>query len=246
LRVAEENPDIAFEQLLSTVTDENVGSFYVRNYQNRFLQGVAAGMLTETDTIGFVASFPVPVLLRMVNAYTLGARMVNESVTTKVRYVSAWFNPSKEQQAAQSMIDAGADVLTNITDSAATVETANENDVWGGGAFVSQRQFGGDNYLASAVINWEAFYEPTLKAVRNGEWTGDWYWEGLKADIVGLDEWGPAIPQDVRDRVESAKQSIIDDERTVWTGSQFEGWSDEELFGEMGSYVEGVEGEVPS
>ncbi|NHN41849.1 BMP family ABC transporter substrate-binding protein [Halorubellus sp. JP-L1] len=244
--VAEDNPDMAFNQLLSTVTEDNVGSYYVRNYQSRFLQGVAAGMVTESDTIGFVASFPIPVTLRMINAYALGARLVNPEATTLVRFTSAWFAPQDASQAAQSMIDEGADVLTTIMDSTATVKTANDNGVWGGGAFVSQANAGGENYLASAIINWNEFYEPELETVRNDSFEGDWYWGGMNDGIVALDEWGPSVPQEVKDRVEEEKQNIIDNDHYVWKDSKFSGWNDERLFNEMSSYVEGVEGEVPS
>lgn len=246
VNVAENNPDMAFNQLLSTVTKDNVGSYYVKNYQSRFLQGVAAGMLTESNTIGFVASFPIPVTLRMINAYALGARLVNPEATTLVRYTSAWFDPQKASQSAQSMIDEGADVLTTIMDSTATVKTANDNGVWGGGAFVSQRNAGGENYLASAIINWNEFYGPELETVKDGSFEGDWYWGGMSDGIVALDEWGPAVPQEVKDRVEEEKQKIIDNDHYVWKNSKFSGWNEEELFSDVSSYVEGVEGEVPS
>jgi basic membrane protein A len=105
---------------------------------------------------------------------------------------------------------------------------------------------GGDWYGSSALFNWEEFYGPTLQAINDGEWGSDAYWEGLDAGVVSVDEFGPQVPDSVVSEVESYQAELVSGERTVWQGTQFEGESDEFLFGEMQSYVEGVNGEVPS
>jgi basic membrane protein A len=245
LSVAEDFPDRAFGQLLSTETRDNVASYYGRMYQTRYLQGIAAGMVTENDRLGFVGSFGVPVTLREVNAFTLGARSVNDSIETDVQYIGAWFDPGQERQAAQSMIDDGADVVTTICDSPAAVTTARENEVWGSGIHASQSEQGGDYYLTSPIWNWEVYYEPVLEDVRNGEFESDFYWGDIETGIVELDDWGPEVPQDVQDTVGEAETEMRNGETDVWAGTEFEDWSDEELFLEMGSYVDGVLGSPP-
>ena len=102
----------------------------------------------------------------------------------------------------------------------------------------------GDNYLTSPIWHWEEFYGPTVQAVKNGQWEADAYWNGMESGICGIDDWGPEVPQEVKDEVGATRQAILDDELDIWAGSKFEGESDEFLFQEMGSYVENAEGEV--
>ena len=245
LTVAEQYPDTLFEHATGYRTRENMGRYMGRIYEPRFLAGQAAGMVTEVDTIGYVAAFPIPEVIRSINSMTLGARSVNEDVTFKVRWVNAWFDPPTSTEAANSLIDAGCDVIAQEQDSPAAVRAAHEAGVWASGYDAPMGEFGGENYLVSPIFHWEEFYKPTLQSVHDGTWEADAYWEGMDTGIVGLDEWGPAVPQEVKDTVAGTKEKILDGSLDVWAGSKFEGKSDEFLFQEMGSFVEGVEGEVP-
>jgi len=105
---------------------------------------------------------------------------------------------------------------------------------------------GGDYYGNSAVFNWEEFYAPALQAINDDNWESDAYWKGLDAGVVGLGDWGPQVPDNVVSEVETKQDELINGERTVWQDTQFAGESDSFLFGEMGSYVEGINGSVPS
>jgi len=243
--MAPDHPDIVFEHCSGFKTRENMGRYYGRLYQARFLCGVAAGMLTESNRLGYVAAFPIPELVRQINAFVLGARLVNEDVTASVRWTNAWFDPPSTTQATNALLDEGADVINNHITSPAAVQTAAENEAWAFTYTTSMAEQGGDWYGSSAVFNWEEFYAPTLQAVKNDNWESDAYWEGLESGVVGVDEFGPQVPDDVVSEVETKQQEIIDGDRSVWQGSEFEGSSDEFLFGEMNSYVEGIEGEVP-
>jgi basic membrane protein A len=243
--MAPDYPDTIFEHCSGFRTKENMGRYYGRLYQARYLCGVAAGMLTETNQMGYVAAFPIPELVRQLNAFMLGARSVNPDVTMSVRWTNGWVNPSAVTQSVNALTDNGADVINNHQTTTAAVETATDNEAWAFTYTTSMSEAGGEYYGSSALFNWEEFYRPTLQAVNNGNWESDAYWKGLDAGVVGVDDFGPQVPDDVVSEVETQQQEIIDGDRTVWQGSEFEGESDEFLFGEMGSYVEGIEGEVP-
>jgi basic membrane protein A len=243
--MAPDYPDTIFEHCSGFRTEENMGRYYGRLYQARYLCGVAAGLLTETNQMGYVAAFPIPELVRQLNAFMLGARSVNSDVTMSVRWTNEWVNPSAVTQAVNELTDNGADVIGNHQTTTAAVETAAENEAWAFTYTTSMAEAGGDYYGSSALFNWEEFYRPTLEAINNGNWESDAYWEGLESGVVGVDDFGPQVPDDVVSEVESQQESIINGDTNVWEGTEFEGESDEFLFGEMSSYVEGIEGEVP-
>ncbi len=243
--VAPDYPDTYFEHCSGYQTRENMGRYYGRLYQSRYLTGVAAGMLTESNTLGYVGSFPIAEVIRQLNAFALGAASVNSEVTMKVRWLNSWMDPPQATQAVNALVDAGADVINNHLSSAASVRTAAENDAWGFTYNTPMPEQGGDYYGGSAVFDWGQFYAPTVESIYNDEWESDAYWGGLDEEVVGVDI-GDTVPDDVASEVESVQSSIVAGDTDVWTGSQFEGWSDEELFGDVGSYAEPVEGEVPS
>jgi basic membrane protein A len=245
LQIAEQNSDTLYEHCSGYKTSENMGRYFGRMYQARYLAGVAAGHVTESNQLGYVAAFPIPEVVRGINAFTLGARSVNDEITTKVRWTNTWFDPPKEKEAAQTLIDAGVDVMAQHQDSPAAVKAANNAGIWATGYDAPMAEFGGENYLTSPIWHWEVFYRPTLEAVRNRSWESDFYWEGLNADIVDLSEWGPSVPSDVKNAVSEQRSAIEEGELDVWADSKFADKDETFLFQEMGSYVEGVEGEVP-
>jgi len=244
--VSQQFPDVAFEHCSGYRMNENMGRYFGRLYQSRYLCGVAAGHLTETDTIGYVAAFPIPEVIRQINAFVHGARTVNPDVEANVRWINAWLDPPAVTQAVNALTSDGADVINNHNTSPAAVRTAAENEAWAFTYTTSMADQGGEYYAGSAVFNWEEHYAPTCEAVAAGEWESDAVWGGLESGIVGLDEFGPQVPDDVVSDVETKREEIIDGDRSVWEGTEFEGESDSFLFGEVQSYVEGINGEVPS
>lgn len=243
--VATDYPDTYFEHNTGYLTLENMGRFMGRIYQARYLAGQAAGMVTETDTLGYVAAFPIPEVVRGINAFTLGARSVNDSVTTKVRWTNTWFDPPTESEAASALLDENADVMAQHQDSPAALSEAADAGAWATGYDAPMAEQAGDWYLTSPIWHWEEFYGPTVESVHEGNWEADAYWEGLESGICSIDDWGPEVPQEVQDEVASTREGIVSGDLDVWAGSKFEGEGDEFLFQEMGSYVEGVEGTVP-
>jgi basic membrane protein A len=246
LQVAKENPDTLYEHCSGYKTHDNMGRYFGRMYQARYLAGVAAGQVTEADSLGYVAAFPIPEVIRGINAFTAGARSVNDAVTTKVRWTNTWFDPPKEKEAAVSLIDEGVDVMAQHQDSPAAVRAAREAGIWATGYDAPMGEFGGDRYLTSPIWNWEVFYEPTVKAVRDGSWESDFFFEGLTSGVVDLSDWGPQVPSEVKSSVSETRSGIENGDVDVWSDTKFAGEDDTFLFQEMSSYVEGVEGSVPS
>jgi basic membrane protein A len=244
--MAPDHPDTVFEHCSGFQTTENMGRYYGRLYQARYLCGIAAGLLTETNQLGYVAAFPIPELVRQINAFVQGARTVNPDVTADVRWTNAWVDPPAVTQAVNALTSDGADVINNHQTTTAATQTAAENEAWAFTYTTSMAEAGGDWYGSSALFNWEEFYAPTLQAINDGSWSSDAYWQGLDAGVVGVDDFGPQVPDSVVTEVESYQEELVAGDRTVWQGTEFEGESDPFLFGEMQSYVEGINGEVPS
>jgi len=244
--VAGEFPDIHFEHCSGHTTRPNMGRYFGRIYQARYLTGIASGMLTETDTLGFVAAFPITEVIRNINSFALGAASVNGDVSIKVEFTDAWYDPSTVVSLTERLIDSGADVIAHHQDSSAAVETANNADVWATGYHLSMSDAGGDNYVTSPVWRWSAFYEPTIQSVRTGEWEADSYWEGLSSGVVDLSEWGPDVTENIKEEAADARSQIENGDLGVWSESKFAGESDEFLFREMESFVDPVEGQVPN
>ena len=244
--LAPDYPDVIFEHCSGFRTEENMGRYYGRLYQARYLCGVAAGLLTETNQLGYVGAFPIPELIRQINAFVLGAQSVNPEITANVRWTNAWLDPPAVTQAVTALIDDGADVINNHQTSTAAVQTAAENEAYAFTYTTSMAEAGGEWYGSSAIFNWEEFYRPTLQSVQDGSWESDAYWEGLESGVVDVDDFGPQVGDDIVSEVETARDELISGDLNVWEGTEFEGESDGFLFGEMSSYVDAVEGEVPS
>lgn len=243
--VASEFPDKRFEHCSGFRTQENMGRFFGRLYQARYLTGIAAGRLTDADTLGYVASIPIPEVIRQLNAFFLGAKSVNPEVTMKVRWLDTFMDPPTATETANALVDEGADVINNHMSTAAPVTAAADNEVWAFTYTTSMSEAGGEYYGGSALFDWGEYYKPALQSVHDSSWTADSYWEGLDVGVVSS-ELGDAVPDDVVSEVEDAESDISSGDLDVWSGSQFEGEDDAFLFGEMSSYVDGIEGEIPS
>lgn len=244
-QVASDNPDTLFEHCSGYRTRENMGRYFGRMYHARYLAGVAAGMMTEENSLGYVAAFPIPEVVRGINAFSHGAASVNDQVSTKVRWTNTWFDPPTEKEAAQSLIDEGVDVMAQHQDSPAAVRAANEAGIMSTGYDDPMGEFGGEGYITSPIWHWEEFYGPTVQSVRDGEWESDFYWQGLNSGIVDLSEWGPNVPSDVQSTVEDQRSQIESGDLDVWADTQFSDMDDTALFQDMSSFVDSVEGTVP-
>lgn len=243
--VASEFPDTKFEHCSGFRTRENMGRYFGRLYQARYLTGIAAGRLTDANTLGYVASIPIPEVIRQLNAFYLGAQSVNPEVTMKVRWLDTFMDPPTATETANALVDEGADVINNHMSTAAPVTAAADNDVWAFTYTTSMAEAGGQYYGGSALFNWGEYYKPALQSIKEGSWEADAYWRGLEDGVVSA-ELGEQVPDDIVNEVEDAESRIAEGSLNIWADTQFDGESDEFLFQQMGSYVDGIEGQSPN
>jgi len=186
LKTAKDYPDIVFEHATGYKKAANFATYDVRTYQSAYLAGLVAGYTTKTNTLGFVASVPVPEVVRNINAFTMGARSVNPNAKVKVVWINSWFDPGKEKQAAETLIGQGADVLIQNTDSTATMQTAEQKKVHAFGWDSDMKKFGPNAQLGACVSYWGVYYSHLVEQVQSGKWNNSPTWWGLKEKAIDL------------------------------------------------------------
>ena len=254
-KVAKAYPNVVFEHATGFNTSKNMGVYETRQYEGTYLQGVIAAKMSKTGTIGFVGSFAVPEVLRNINAYTLGAQSVNPKIKTRVVWINSWYDPAKERQAAETLIAQGADVLTQNTDSPATLQVAQEKGKFAFGWDSDMARFAPKAHLTASTNNWGDFYTRTAQAVMAGTWKTGEVRGGLNEGMVKMSPLNAAVPADVAKLFEQKKADIIAGKIKpfqgpikdqsgavrVAAGAQM---ADKEVHG-MNFYVQGVEGTIP-
>ena len=210
LAAAENYPDVVFEHATGFKTSENMGNYFGAAEEGRYLSGLAAGAATETDLIGYVAAFPIPEVLRGINAFTLGVREVNPDASVQVVWTSTWFDPPVEGDAAQSLLDAGADVIAMHQDSPAPGQAAEEAGAKWVGYNTDMTEFAPNAWLTAPIWDWGPFYLSTAEAVRAGTWESDAYYGNMADGMVDLAPFGPSVSQETKDLIEQRKEEIID------------------------------------
>ena len=255
LTVAQEFPDKYFEHCSGYKTADNMSTYFGRMYQPRFLSGLVAGKATNSNKIGYVAAFPIPEVIRGINAFALGVRATNPEATVHVVWTQTWFDPVKEKEAAVALLDEGCDVIAQHQDTTEPQKAAQERGAVSIGYDSDMAQFVGDTVLTSPVWNWGPYYINRVQAMLDGDWTTGQYWGGMKDGIVDLAPLSPQVPDDVKALVEEWKQSILSGEWDVFCGPikgqegklaipPGECMSDGDMLG-MSWFVQGVVGEVP-
>jgi basic membrane protein A len=255
LKVAKEFPDVKFEHATGYKTAPNMAVYEARTYEGAYLAGVLAGKTTRTNKLGVVASFPIPEVIRNINAFTLGAQSVNPKVSTRAVWVSSWFDPAKERDAAMTMIGQGVDVLIQNTDSPATLQAAEEKGVHAFGWDSDMSKFGPKAHLASAIINWEPYYTKSIQSVLDGKWTNGTTWWGVKDKSIDLVNINASVPDDVKKEVESRKAQLVEGKNIIFVGPLVDQSgkevlaqgkeADDGMLKGMNFYVKGVEGSIP-
>ena len=256
VRLAKEFPDVKWEHATGFKSGGNLRAYDVRAYQGAYLAGIIAGKMTRTDTLGFVASVPIPEVVRNINAFTLGAQSVNPSVRTKVVWINKWFDPGRESEAAQSLINGGADVLLQNTDSSAPLQVAEKAGKYGFGWDSDMKGYGPKAHLGSSIINWAPYYTKAVRQVLDSTWKVETNWWGIKEGAIDLVNISDVVPADVQALVEEKKKAIADGSFKIWKGPMLSSDNKEVLpTGAVGDdkfvssimfYVKGVEGKVPT
>jgi len=255
VRVAKKHPDVAFEHATGFKRDKNVATYSARFYEGRHVAGLIAGKMTKTNVIGYVASFPIPEVIRGINAVAIAARSVNPDVKIKVVWVSSWFDPGREADAAKTMIDQGVDIIMQHTDSPAPIQVAESRGVWAVGQASNMTAFGSKAHLTAIIDNWAPYYVARTKAVLDGTWKSGDTWGGFKSGMVQMAPYNSAIPADVVALAEKARKGIIDGSVHPFAGpikdqsgkivvAAGEVAPDSMLLS-MDFYVEGVDGKIP-
>jgi simple sugar transport system substrate-binding protein len=255
LKVAKKFPKVKFEHATGYKQAKNMGTYFARAYQGRYLTGMVAGKMTESNVLGYVASFPIPEVIRGINAFTKGAKEVNPDVTVKVVWASTWYDPAKEREAAETLMLQGADVLTQHTDSAAVIQAAESKGKYAIGYHSDMSAYGAKAHLTSAVHNWGDLYVAKAKAVIDGSWKSEDLWPGIAEGATDLAPFNDQVPADVKALVEAKKAEIKAGNVRVFDGpvkaqdgtikaKAGESLSDGDLKG-MNWYIDGVEGKLP-
>jgi simple sugar transport system substrate-binding protein len=208
-KVAKAFPNVMFEHATGFKTGKNMGTYETRQYEGTYLQGVIAARMSKTGTLGFVGSFPVPEVVRNINAYTLGAQSVNPKIRTKVIWVNSWYDPAKERQAAETLIAQGADVLTQNTDSPATLQVAQEKGVYAFGWDSDMAKFAPKAHLTASTNNWGDYYTKTAQAVLAGTWKTEQVRGGLAEGMVKMSPLNTVVPADAAKLFEEKKAAIV-------------------------------------
>ncbi|MHA1152064.1 MAG: BMP family ABC transporter substrate-binding protein [Alphaproteobacteria bacterium] len=255
LKVAKRFPKVKFEHATGFKRAANVSTYSARFYEGRYVIGLIAGKVTKTDTIGYIASFPIPEVVRGINAAYFAAKSVNPAVKFKVVWVNTWFDPGKEADAARALIDQGADVLMQHTDSPAAMQISEEKGIFAFGQASDMIKFGTNAQLTSIIDNWAPYYVARVKAVMDGTWDSQDTWDGIGPGMVEMAAFSKRIPEDVRAIAAKARDDIAAGKLHPFTGpiNKQDGspWlkagetaGDGDLVG-MNFYIEGVEGSLP-
>ena len=256
LKVAAEHNDVKFEHATGFKQAENMRTYDSRTYEGAYMAGVIAGKMTKSNTLGVVASIPIPEVVRNINAFTLGAQSVNPTVKTKVVWVNEWFNPPKETEAATSLINSGADVLFQNTDSPAVLKTAEEKGKRAFGWDSDMTAYGPKAHLASAVINWTPYYIQTTRDALEGKWMGGGNtWAGVKDGAIDIVSIADDVPADTKTKVDEIKAGLKDGTFVIWKGPLVDNTgktqlkkdevADDKFLSGLLFYVKGVQGKVP-
>ena len=210
LKVARDFPDVKFEHATGYKQADNLATYSARFYEGRAVIGTMAGMMTESDVVGYIGSIPIPEVVRGINAFTIAMRKVNPEAEVKVVWVNSWYDPGKEADAARALIDQGADIITQHTDSPAPLQVAQERGIIGFGQASDMAPFAPDAQLTSIIDDWNDYYVERTRAAMEGEWASQDVWMGIDSGMVGFAEYGEAVPEDVREAAEAVKSGIVD------------------------------------
>ena len=256
LKVAADHKDVKFEHATGYKQAENLRTYDSRTYEGAYMAGVIAGKMTKTNVLGVVGSIPIPEVVRNINSFTLGAQSVNPKIKTKVAWVGEWFNPPKEAEAATALLNGGADVLMQNTDSSAVLQTAEKAGKRAFGWDSDMTAYGPKAHLGSAIINWAPYYIKATRDALEGKWTGNsGIWWGVKEGAIDMVSIAADVPEDTKKRIEEIKAGLKAGSFAIWKGPivgqdgkpvlEKDVVADDKFMSGIMFYVKGVEGKIP-
>jgi len=255
LKVAQRFPDVKFEHATGFKRADNLATYSARFYEGRYIIGQVAARLSESGVAGYIASFPIPEVVRGINAFMLGAQSVNPDFKLKIVWVSTWFDPGKEADAAKVLIGQGADIITQHTDSTAPLQIAAEKGALAFGQASDMKQFAPKTQLTSIIDNWAPYYVSRTKALLEGTWTSTDTWEGLATGMVEMSNY-ENMPPEVAELASQVEEQIRSGAFEPFTGPIYkqdgtlavaagESLDDGTLLG-MNWYVKGIDDKLPN
>ena len=239
VKVAKEFPDVKFEHATGYKTADNLAVYSSKFYQGRYIQGVIAGHLSEAGKAGYIASFPIPEVIRGINSFWLGARSVNPNFDIDVIWVNTWYDPPKEGAAANVLIGQGADIITQHTDSPAALQQAEKAGIMAFGQASDMIQFAPNTQLTAILDDWGPDYIARVQAVLDDTWVAGDTWGGMDTGMVAMAPY-TNMPDDVAMIASNLESAILLGEFDPF-GGQF---TDGELLG-MSEYLDGIDAAKP-
>jgi len=255
--VAEKFPDVKFEHATGYKQADNLSVYSARFYEGRAVQGTIAGRMTETNIVGYIASFPIPEVIRGINAAYIHAKKVNPDIQFKIVWAYTWFDPAKEADAAKALIEQGADVILQHTDSTAPQAAAAEaGNVYTFGQASDMTEYAPMPRISSIIDNWAPYYIARTQAVIDGTWESVSTWDGIAPGMVGIGEISQAVPAEVKAEAEALRDTIAAGDYHPFTGplkkQDGSDWlaegetADDGTLAGMDFYLEGLEGDIPN
>ena len=256
LEVAKKYPDVMFEHCSGFKTADNMAAYFGAMEEAKYLAGMAAGAATKNGQLGVVNAFPFPEVIRLGNAFLLGAQSVNPKATMKVVFTNSWYDPPKEKSAAESLLDADSDVLTQDVDSPATGQVAGAAGAKWVGYNSDASEFAPDAWLTAPVWDWSDYYIERVEAVLDGSWESHNYYGTLADGIVGLAPYGKSVSAETKNMIDAKMQEIVNDEFDVFQGPVYD--QSGKLMAKEGDtlsldqllsmdwFVKGIEGKLPA
>ena len=254
VKVAERFPDVKFEHATGYKRADNVAIYSARFYEGRYIIGQIAAQMSKSGVAGYIASFPIPEVVRGINAFLLGAQTINPDFKLKVIWVSTWFDPGKEADAAKVLIGQGADIISQHTDSTAPLQIAEEQGVVGFGQASDMFAFAPNAQLTAVIDEWAPYYVARTKAVLDGTWESTDTWDGIAPGMVRMAEY-TNMPDEVKAMAMQTEAMIASGELHPFMGPIYnqegtmvigegEVLDDGTLLG-MNWYVQGVDDKLP-
>ncbi len=249
-------PDVKFEHATGYKTAPNVSNYSARFYEGRAVMGHLAGRMTESNQIGYIASFPIPEVIRGINSSYIHAKKANPDVEMNVVWIFTWFDPAKEADATQALLDQGVDVVLAHTDSTAPLAKLQEAGALGFGQAADMAEYAPAPRISSIIDEWAPYYIERVQAVMDGTWESVSTWHGIKDGMVGIGEFSEVIPEDVRAEAQAMVDGIVAGTYHPFTGplNKQDGtpWlaegevADDGALAGMDFYVEGISGDIPN
>jgi basic membrane protein A and related proteins len=254
IKVAKQFPDVKFEHATGYKRADNLATYNIRFYEGRYIQGVIAGKLSKSGVVGFIGSVPIPEVIMGMNAFVAGMRTVNPQGRLKMVMINSWYDPGKEADAAKALIDQGADLVAQHTDSPAPLQTAHERGIKGFGQASDMIKFAPESQLTSSIDHWDDYYVERTKAALDGSWKSGDVWGGLKSGMLRMAEY-KNMPDDVKALAQKTEDGIRNGEIVIFKGPmnaqdgspkvQAGEILDDATISQMNWLAEGVEGQLP-